>query len=83
LLSPYGDNQTPHKENQMLYELYTREKLRELERARRVRLPGRAAETAATRWARALGGLLRRLGVGLEGWGNPGRSEPECCEACG
>ncbi len=71
----------------MLYELYTWEKLRELERECRALLPGRTAvagdTTLPARLARAVGGLLRRLGVELESWGDPAPADPECCEACG
>jgi hypothetical protein len=71
----------------MLYELYTWDKLRELERQRRARLPGRLARPQAPRpltlLARALGRLLTRTGAGLEDWAQPEPPGRRCCEACG
>ncbi len=57
----------------MWYELYTREKLRELEeerRARRSRHPVPASEPFAAPLLRRAGRALRRLGEGLESWGS-------------
>jgi len=70
----------------MLYELYTREKMRELEGEARARLPGRMAPLTrpalAARLLRAAGGLLGRLGAGLEAWAEPQSPSADCCEAC-
>jgi hypothetical protein len=70
----------------MLYELYTHEKMRELESEARARTPDRLAvvtrPTLAARMLRAVGRLLRRLGAGLEDWGES-PSASDCCEACG
>jgi hypothetical protein len=67
----------------MLHEIYTWEKLRELERQRRARLPGRPARPAAAPLARLAGRLLSSAGAGLERWGKDRASAPECCETCG
>jgi len=70
----------------MLYELYTWEKMRELESEARARTPGRMAMVTraglAARLLRAVGRSLRRLGAGLEDWGES-PSDTGCCEACG
>jgi hypothetical protein len=69
----------------MMYEIYTWEKLRELERERRTRFPGRIPARSAPRLApivRFTGRLLRRAGAGLEGWAEPA-AQPRCCEQCG
>jgi hypothetical protein len=70
----------------MLQELYTWDKLRELERTRRARLPGRLARSkAAPPGARALrraGRLLRNAGTGLERWAEPRGNDRPCCAAC-
>jgi hypothetical protein len=69
----------------MLQELYTWEKMRELDRERRARLPGRKV-AATARPSRPLlrrtGRLLTRLGTGLENLGASPPSKAECCEAC-
>ena len=73
------------KESELLFELYTQEKMRELEAEARARLPGRpptASPTLAARILRVAGRLLRRLGSGLEDWGEP-QPSTTCCEACG
>jgi len=70
----------------MWLEIYTREKLRALERESRslqASSPARKREPFAAPLARATGRLITRLGVGLEGWGKPRSSRIECCEACG
>jgi len=71
----------------MLYEPYTWEKLRELEREARARSPGGMAAQArpalAAQLLRAAGGLLRRLGAGLQNWGETPSPTADCCEACG
>ncbi len=71
----------------MLFELYTQEKLRELEGEARARRPGDpvavARSTLAARLLRATGSLLRRLGAGLEDWGETDVPSTRCCEACG
>ncbi len=56
----------------MWYELYTREKLRELEaerRARRSRHPRAPGRPFVAPLLRRIGRALRRLGEGLESWG--------------
>jgi hypothetical protein len=70
----------------MLYELYTREKMRELASEARARLPGRVPEPRSplgSALVRAAGKLLRRLGAGLEDWGDAANGGPACCETCG
>ena len=70
----------------MLYELYTQEKMRELASEARARLPGRVPVNRLSLGAllvRAAGKLLRRLGAGLEGWGDSPGAGPACCETCG
>jgi hypothetical protein len=71
----------------MLYAPYTWEKLRELEREARARLPGGMAAQArpalAAQLRRAAGGLLRRFGAGLQNWGETPSPTAGCCEACG
>jgi len=71
----------------MQHELYTWEKLRELEREARARKPGRPRATGGPMLGaglvRATGRLLRRLGAGLEGWGEPQSAPSGCCETCG
>jgi len=70
----------------MLYELYTQEKMRQLEGEARARTPDRAAMLIrpgfAARVLRFAGRLLKRRGADLERWGE---SAPDigCCEACG
>ena len=70
----------------MLYELYTQEKLRQLAGEARARTPDRMAVSTrprrAARLLRAAGRLLRRLGAGMEDWGES-QSATGCCEACG
>jgi hypothetical protein len=70
----------------MLYEIYTWDKLRELERERRARLPGRPVRSLALPMVapvvRLTGRVLRSAGAGLEGWGDA-ETEKRCCEACG
>ncbi len=61
-------------EKTMWYELYTREKLCELEderRSRRSRHPAPAPAPLVAPLLRRLGRALRRLGEGLESWGAP------------
>jgi hypothetical protein len=73
-------------ESEMLYEFYTWEKLRELERAGRARKPGKTPRRPApviAVAALAAARLLRGLGAGLEGWAEPRESGRKCCEACG
>jgi DNA-binding HxlR family transcriptional regulator len=59
----------------MWYELYTAEKLRELEeerlarRSRHPRLPRRPRRPPASSVLRRAGRALRRLGEGLDSWG--------------
>ena len=70
----------------MLYELYTQEKMRELASEARARLPGRMPVNRKPLGAllvRAAGKLLRRLGAGLEDWGEIPGTRPACCETCG
>ena len=71
----------------MLYELYTQEKMRELASEARARSPGHMTAatrpTFAARLLRAAGRLLRRLGSGLEDWGESPSPSECCCEACG
>jgi hypothetical protein len=71
----------------MFHEIYTWEKLRELERERRARLPGRVARPAAgppgAPLVRFAGRFLSSAGAGLERWGKDRASAPECCETCG
>jgi len=69
----------------MWLEIYTREKLA-LERESRSLQASSHARKQGTLLAplvRTAGRLLTRLGGGLEGWGEPRRARPECCEACG
>ena len=67
----------------MLYEIYTQDKMRELEREARARFPGREAARrvrSGVSFARAAGRLLSRLGTGLEEWAE---ARPDrCCESC-
>jgi hypothetical protein len=67
----------------MLYEIYTRDKMRQLEREARARFPGKeAARRVRSRgsFARAAGRMLSRLGTGLEEWAE---ARPDrCCEIC-
>ena len=70
----------------MWLEIYTREKLRALEResrSLRARSSAGKQERPLAPLVRAAGKLLSRLGGGLEGWGEPRPARPECCEACG
>ncbi len=62
----------------MWYELYTNEKLRELEAERRARAgrhPQAPERPLAAPLLRRAGRTLRRLGEGLESWAGPARGE--------
>jgi hypothetical protein len=71
----------------LLYELYTWEKMRELESEARARTPGqsgrgRPAPTGAS-LARLAGRSLKRFGASLEDWAEAEPRPSECCEGCG
>jgi hypothetical protein len=80
------DHKYTIKEKEMLYELYTQEKMRELESEARARTPDRMVPVTrlpfAARLLRFVGRRLRRLGAGLEDWGECPPATG-CCEACG
>jgi hypothetical protein len=70
-----------------VYELYTWEKLRGLDREARARTPDMNAvpnrTPAGASVARLAGRLLRRFGANLEDWGEARPAPRDCCEACG
>jgi hypothetical protein len=63
---------------------YAQEKIKELEKQRQKALAGRPSTLSTARnkpvfgpLASVLGGTLRRVGEGLETWGNPAARQPE------